>query len=267
MNFRSALKRIVFGKMPFLRGRFKYFGHTVFFPLGSYIFDRACKEGVYERDLINLIFAIVEPNTTFIDVGANIGLLSVPLLSICPTVSVLSIEASPHTLPFLQRTQSAAKCPDRWSVVGTAVGATSGEVEFWAAGGALGAFDGLKDTGRGGPKRPVQVRVQTLDQIWHQHGRPRVSVIKIDIEGGEYDAVRGAAELISSCRPILLLEWFAQNLAPYNIEFERILDLCQDLNYVLYACPTLMSVSTRAMLKIAMTRTDTFVLAPINMID
>jgi len=262
MRARGLAKRLLFGTAPFFRGRFRYYDHVVHFPLGSHIFERACDEGIYEREVTNLILALAEPGTAYFDVGANIGLLSVPVLSVCPTVKVVSIEPSPDTLPFLRKTQLAAQRSGNWIVIGAALGAKAGEAEFWSS--AMGAFDGLRDTGRGGPKRAVRVAVRTLDDIWRDQGSPPVSVVKIDIEGGEYEALQGAKELISHAKPILILEWSDKNLAAYGIKADQLLSLCEQMSYVSYACPSLMPVGTKALLKMAMTQTETFVLVPTN---
>ena len=170
-------------------------------------FRASVRGGCYEREVVDLILALVEPETTYFDVGTNIGLLSVPVLAACPSAKVVSIEVSPDTLPYLRRTHLAAERSNKWTIVEAAVGSGSGEVAFWSAGGAMGAFDGLRDTGRGGAKKSVPVATRTLDEIWRQCGSPLVSVIKMDIEGGEHDALKGATELISQCKPALIIEW------------------------------------------------------------
>jgi len=254
---RRFAKKLVYG----FRGRFPYFGHTVYFPTGSHIFERACEVGVYEREVVDLILALVEPETTYFDVGTNIGLLSVPVLAVCPSVKVVSIEASPDTLPYLRRTRLEAQTSSNWTIVETAVGAQPGEAEFWSAGGAMGAFDGLRDTGRGGAKQPVRVAVRTLDDIWRECGCPPVSVIKMDIEGGEYHALQGARELITKVKPALVIEWAAANLATYKIAYEMLLSLCAEISYVPCAYTDLVPICTKKQLQVAMRRTETFVLA------
>jgi FkbM family methyltransferase len=264
IKLRRVAKRLLFGATPFVRGRFRYFGQVVHFPLGSHIFERACEEGVYERDLIDLILKLAEPGTAYFDVGANIGLLSVPLLACCPTVKIVSIEASPDTLPFLRRTHSTAQRSKDWTIVGAAVGAKAGEAEFWSTGGAMGAFDGLKDTGRGGQKTTVRVPVRTLDEIWREQGCPRVSVLKMDIEGGEYEALHGARDLISHSKPTLFIEWTDKNLAAYGISSDALFDLCAEIGYAAFSCPSLLPVETKGILKVAMTHTETFMLDAIE---
>jgi FkbM family methyltransferase len=265
MRLRGLAKRLLFGTTPFFRGRFRYYGQLVYFPLGSSTFGCACEQGVYEREVTNLILALAKPGTTYFDVGANIGLLSVPVLSVCPTVKVVSIEASPDTLPFLRKTQLTAQRSDNWVVIGAAVAAKGGEAEFWSScGGAMGAFDGLRDTGRGGQKRLVRVAVRTLDDIWREQGRPPVSIVKMDIEGGEYQALRGAKELILQARPIFIIEWNYTNFSPYGVKAEGLLSFCEEMSYKLYASPNLIPVRTQTLLKMAMTQTETFILVPLE---
>jgi FkbM family methyltransferase len=261
MRLGGLAKKILFGSVPVVRGRFPYYGHTVHFPLGSCIFEAACREGIYERDLVNLILSVVQPDTTYFDIGANIGLLSLPVLATQPTTKVVSLEPSPDVLPFLTETAKTSGC-ENWTVLGTAVGAMNGEAEFWTGGAANSAFDGLRDTGRGGAKRPVRVPVRPLDMIWKDLNRPSVSVIKIDIEGGEYFALQGATNLISSTRPTIFIEWFADNLRPYGVQADMLLTMCSDIGYSVYSVPSLAPVTLPSILRMAMAQTWTFALVP-----
>jgi FkbM family methyltransferase len=262
MRLRGLAKKLLFGSLPGLRGRFRYFGHAVYFPPESHIFELVCAEGIYERATLELILSLVKPATAYFDVGANIGLMSIPILARCPEVKVVSIEASPVTLEFLHRTHAAAPRRDDWEVVGVAVGAETGETELWSAGAAQDAFSGLRDTGRGGPKHALKVPVRTLDDIWRSCGSPTVSVIKLDIEGGESLALGGARACIAATKPVLVIEWTEQNLQAYDVRSEHLLQLCAVLGYAAYASPDLIPVDTPAILAIAMARTETFVLAP-----
>jgi len=265
MRLRGRAKQLLFGSMPLLRGRFPYYGHTVHFPLGSITFERACSEGIYERDTTNLVLALAEPGTTYFDVGANIGLLSVPVLALRPGVKVVSIEASPDTLHFLKKTHAVARRREDWTVIEAAVGAEGGEAEFWSGNVALGAFDGLRDTGRGGEKRVVRVPVNTLDEIWQAQGYPSVSVVKMDIEGGEYFALQGAKELTTRARPIFIVEWARENLEPYGIDSAELLGLCAAMSYGAHASPNLVPIDAKPMLTMAMAQTDTFILVPLGL--
>ena len=262
MKLRAKAKRFICGSMPGIRGHFRYFGESVYFPLGSHIFERACREGIYERDVVNLILSLVDPGSTYFDVGANIGLMSVPVLSQKPDVNVVSIEASPSTLPWLVKSHSASHHVKRWTIVGEAVGAICGEIEFWSGGGATGAFDGIQNTGRGGAKRLIRVPIRTLDDIWQELGHPAVSVVKMDVEGGEWLAFRGALNLISATRPIFIIEWNRVNLNAYNIDPNELLRISCDIEYQVFALPNFVPVTITPILRAMMATTETFLLAP-----
>jgi methyltransferase FkbM-like protein len=52
----------------------------------------------------------------------------------------------------------------------------------------------------------VEVDATTVDAKWRAAGSPKVSVVKVDVEGGESPVMRGASELLAAQRPALLLE-------------------------------------------------------------
>ena len=102
--------------------------------------------------------------------------------------------------------------------IAKAVRSETGEAIFDAAAPKNGALDGLRDTGRGGVKRTITVPVTTIDIIWNNLGRPSISVIKIDIEGGELGALQ--SKYISTNRPTLIDEGTEQNLKSYVLDTE-----------------------------------------------
>jgi len=116
----------------------------------------------------------------------------------------------------------------------------------------------------GGAKQPVLIECRPLDQIWMEAGNPRVSVIKIDVEGGESDAIAGAHRLIHRDRPALVIEWSRLNLPAYEIEPTRLFRICRDIGYRAYASAHryLCEVHSEAILRVAMAQTETFLLVP-----
>lgn len=264
MRIRGRLKNIVYGVRPFYRGTFPYFGHDVYFPIGSHLFERLCREGIYEKCTLKLLSDLIADESTYVDVGANIGLMSIPILAYRPGVRVISIEASPNTLQDLEKTRDASPHRERWSIVGRAVGRIQGSATFWASEPNNAAFDGIKNTGRGGAKKPVNVRVSTLDEIWNEAGSPYVSVVKIDVEGGETDAIAGARALIERDRPAFVIEWSRLNLPAYGIKPGHLLALCREIRYRIYAHPGMLEVAEESLLCLAMLQTETFLLLPMG---
>jgi FkbM family methyltransferase len=264
MHARRLLKRLAYGTYPLYRGWFPYFGQAVYFPSGSHLFNRACAEGVYEQQIANLLTSLAKPHTTFMDVGANIGLLSIPVLAHNADVRVISIEASPHTARHLKQTWQHSRYRDRWWIVDVAVGRSDCQAQFWSSGPKNSAFDGLKDTGRGGPKQAITVDMQTLDHVWRHLEAPPVSVVKIDVEGGERDVLFGGREMIAREKPALIVEWSRLNLPAYGIEGGELLYICRDLDYRIYTYPSLCFVDNSTLLDAAMSVTETFLLLPMR---
>ena len=95
MRVRGLVKKALFGSTPFLRGRFPYYGYTVHFPIGSTTFERACAEGIYERDTTYLILALAEPGTTYFDVGANIGFYTIPMAAFARSIGARVVAIEP----------------------------------------------------------------------------------------------------------------------------------------------------------------------------
>ena len=52
----------------------------------------------------------------------------------------------------------------------------------------------------------MPVAASSLDVVWNEARRPGVSVVKIDVEGTELGVLEGARELLTACRPTLLIE-------------------------------------------------------------
>ncbi|MCC6357026.1 MAG: FkbM family methyltransferase [Verrucomicrobiae bacterium] len=260
MTFRQWVKYGLFGKCPGFRGKFRYCGTRVYFPPGSIVFRMACADGLYESDNQRLLGSLVRPGSCLFDVGANIGLMAIPVLRWVEDSRVVSFEPSPTVLPCLRRTVAGSGFGGRWALVEKAVGARVGSVGFALSTGAESAFEGIRPTGRAKTVGQAEVPLTTLDAEWERLGRPEVSAIKIDIEGADIDAIRGATGLIVAQHPAILVEWYAPNLAAFGIEPGALFDIAGDLDYRLYAMPHLVRIETAGELRLHMVHTDTFLL-------
>jgi FkbM family methyltransferase len=196
------------------------------------------------------------------DVGGNLGLMAIPVLNSVPECTVVSFEPSPNSLPFLRRTIAGAGFGDRWRLVERALGATPHRADFSLSRPEDGLYDGLKSTGRAAEAGRAQVDVTTLDAEWNDLGRPPVSTIKIDVEGGELDVIRGATECLKATRPTILIEWNATNLAPYRVEPASLLEVARNIDYDLYALPSIIPVRNESELNLHMISTESLLLVP-----
>jgi FkbM family methyltransferase len=262
MNIKGRCKRWLYGSCPGFKGVLPYWGERIHFPVGSVAFHLACEQGIYERVNLSILQAAVRPGAWYFDLGANIGLMSAPLLGTEPTLQVVSVEASPRTAGHLAKTIAASRHRDRWRLVAKAVGAGEGEIEFHVSAESHAAFDGIRDTGRAPPGGVVKVPLTTLDALWIAAGRPDVCLVKIDVEGAEGDVLRGGLACLRATRPVVLLEWNRLNLAAYGCQPEILLDLADQAGCDVLNVPGLAQVSSSANLRLQTGVSETFLLVP-----
>jgi len=222
----------------------------------------ACAEGIFEHNNVRLMQSLARPDTTIFDIGANIGLMSAPLVVEKPSCRIVAFEPSPNVLPFLQRTIAESAHRDRWVLVPKAVGAQPGRLTFHLADQVNSVYDGVRPSRRAATLRQVEVEMTTVDETWRNLGSPRVSLLKCDVEGGEWDVLQGARACLQAERPAVLLEWNRDNLAAYQRPLASLLDLAHELHYALYSAPNLFEIQTAQQLEVQMCLTESFLLYP-----
>ncbi len=160
--------------------------------------------------------AVVQPyltaGTTIIDVGAHVGVFSRRFARLAPSCSIVAFE--PQSLPravftlagFLRKSKNILVLP-------CALGAESGLIELNVPIKKKGSVAvGLAHIGNDGDlqerfvvKKEV-VLLSRLDDVLAKMSLGPISFIKIDVEGGELDVLRGAQNTLAVHCPALLCE-------------------------------------------------------------
>jgi FkbM family methyltransferase len=156
--------------------------------------------GVYNLDEVRFLCGLLGPGDVVLDVGANIGALTVPMAQVPGIAAVHAFEPQPRVRELLEENVRLTTPPDGPVVIHAyALGSAPGQLHVPDMDyTTLGNFGGvaLGDTGA------TEVDVRTLDSLCLQ----KVTLIKIDVEGAEAEVLRGARETIARCRPILYVE-------------------------------------------------------------
>jgi FkbM family methyltransferase len=160
----------------------------------AYIF----REG-YEAEL-GIIDRFVHPGDTVVDVGAHYGSYTIRLAQLVgPTGSVLAIEPASHAADVLSR-NLVLNGIRNVQVERAALGETTGDAPLYL----------LSDPSRNrtvgttrGSVGVERVGVMRLDDLVDGP----VSFVKMDVEGAELFALRGADELLAAYRPVVLFEY------------------------------------------------------------
>lgn len=159
----------------------------------------------------------LEEDKTFLDVGANIGYYSLLVAPYCR--SVYAFEPDPRSITALQK--NALKV-DNIIIVQEAVYSEVGEMQFDIAG--LPEFSHLKKADE--TVGSVNVKVNTLDNFALVNPQLKVTAIKTDVEGADFDVLLGARNLITRDQPLILSEVYPD---------KRLFKYLETLNYLIFA--------------------------------
>ena len=157
--------------------------------------------GLYARQVSARFCAAVRPGMTVVDVGANLGYYAVIALGCnAPAGRVIAFEPDPANHALLLR--NLLPFGDRATARRQAVTAAPGTLTLHRHPDNKGKHSvfAAPDLDAG---VPVAV---TLDGALAELGRPRVDVIKLDVEGAEPLALVGMADTLARHRPVLFLE-------------------------------------------------------------
>ncbi|HEX2052615.1 MAG TPA: FkbM family methyltransferase [Actinomycetota bacterium] len=152
--------------------------------------------GTYESEVQRLLSEHVRPGQVAFDVGAHLGFFTLLLARLVGDGGrVVSVEPDPFLGPKLQANLEKNDASNV-TVVRAAAGTVAAERRFVSGGG--GGIGHLGDEG------DLQVDGTTLDDLARRFGTP--DLVKIDVEGGEVEVLRGAPELLSTGRPVVVVE-------------------------------------------------------------
>ncbi|MDP1998996.1 MAG: FkbM family methyltransferase [Rhodoferax sp.] len=199
--------------------------------MGGQIFFK----GSYSGDQLTLVERFLPKDGVFIDVGANQGEFSITAARVVTQGKVIAFEPVSEYRERLQANIHLNQF-ENVQVVASALGEQEGCLPIYDQPG--NAADGTRNEGlptlfvSGSRSNPVEiVVVSRLDDVLKDLGISRVDVIKLDIEGAEWMALRGAVETLASCRPILILEIGRETCLGAGYEPEALVDWLTSQGY------------------------------------
>lgn len=159
--------------------------------------------GTYEKGALALMKRILREGDVFVDVGANIGLMSVYAARLLgPSGQVLAFEPNPETAGILEENIRINRLTNIESIR-YAVGKTPGRAliyDRWDSN--RGSASLIKPAN---PAESHEIQVCTLSEYYKTGKRKTPRLIKFDIEGFELEALEGALDLLNSADPPVLM--------------------------------------------------------------
>ena len=172
-------------------------GYTIFFGRPFELYERRFFERLVKSGAVNV----------FADIGANQGLYSLIAARHLRRGHVIAFEPLASEARKLLRNASLNRYTNV-TVNEVALGAFEGEADMFMCVGGMAGFSSLRPPADDVTARSTMVRVpvSTLDQHVASNDLSSLEFVKIDVEGGELDVLKGADRAIGRYRPIFMIE-------------------------------------------------------------
>lgn len=180
-----------------------------------------------DESLSTIIRTCLSQGSVGVDVGAAAGRFTDEMRRSAPGGIIFGIEPIPAAAANLKRLFANHK---NVVIMPLALGSEITSAQFWVCEADTG-YSGLRPTEAAqqrGPLAPVTVDVVPLDAT--DIANTSVRLIKIDVEGGEYDVISGGRKTILRHHPIIAFECTRHTL-DYEKTPEDLFDLLDDLGY------------------------------------
>lgn len=172
-----------------------------------------------------LLFEHLEPDGVFLDIGAHVGYYA---LYMAPAVAkVYAFEPDARSFPVLDR--NLAPCAHA-EAISKAVFSKSGPMQFESrtdAEGFVRVSDDETDTG--GATRGIEA--VSVDDWMDDHAGEKVTGIKIDIDGFDFEVLQGSTQVIGRDQPLILMEY----LETESNSFENLFGFLDGIGYAAFA--------------------------------
>ena len=158
---------------------------------------------IWESNILKLIVQYAKNNSTFIDIGANIGCHCIGLKKKKPkdNINIVAFEPQPFIYNILKYNMEIS-C-DRYECYNKGLGNDHRTIYM-----DMPDYNNCKNPGGiglnldGNDSSKTPVEIVTLDSCTCEN----ISLMKIDVEGLENQVLMGAYETIKRCKPVMIIE-------------------------------------------------------------
>lgn len=180
---------------------------------------------------ICLFSEAIQPGSTVLDVGANVGYYTLLASRLVGAQGhVYAIEPDPRNLQFLTKNLRANRCVNV-DVLPFAISDRSGLMTLYLD------IDPTETSLTYQQRRSkaivgsLDVECVSIDELCEKENIQKVDVIKMDIEGGEFKALLGAKETFRKNNVTLLIEFLPAVLKESGITSKEFIGLLEDMGF------------------------------------
>ena len=187
--------------------------------------------GIYEPDIVSSIARSLPVKGLMLDIGGNIGAISIPVALRRPDVRIVSVEASPWIFEYLLENIGSNHLKNVEALNYAVYNEAGQELDFYSPKDKYGkgSFASVFSKDR------ILVRTTTIDELALNRLSETPHLIKVDVEGFEHDVFLGGQKLLSaSDAPVIFFEfvdWAEQHAGKKPGDAQRLL---HDFGYQIF---------------------------------
>ncbi len=221
-------------------------GYVITGPVSSSQMWTAAFTGEYAEPVVDLLEPFMEAGSIVLDIGASLGLFTVPLVLAANAAGasrVIAYEPVQGNLTYLRYNIAQNGLEGRTCIrpvaLGNFSGTTEAHVEGLGAGNAaitsgVDPLDQLNHDRQGNLRETAIIEIVTLDNELEKFDGS-CSVVKIDVEGFEMAVLAGAERLFAKCRPVILGEFNPDWLRSRGVSLEAPYQWCTMHDYRVFS--------------------------------
>lgn len=185
----------------------------------------------FDGRIANMINIGFSPQCIF-DCGASVGQWSYKVSNLFPGAQIVAIE--PNNLVIEKAREQLKSVKPQVIIEQCAIGASQGKafLNIWDNEHTKMSGSSLKDHVQGEPRNRMEVQIDTLDNICQRH-RLTPDLVKLDLQGGELDALKGARQILQNTEVIIsefgCLQAYIDRTTPFDL-----MRVMYDHDYCLY---------------------------------
>lgn len=179
------------------------------------------------------IVRAVKNGGVLFDIGAHSGLISALFCAANPKNKVVSFEPSPLSCRRLAAIRDLNQFGGRMRIEQSGIGEKSGvvQMEFDPVGGYVQTQ--RFDHSMWAAPQPIEVKIESISDAAN-----RLSIVpgflKIDIEGYEFEAIKGSLEFLRRHKPLLFIEIHLNYLEARQLSAKSLVVMLTDAGYQFY---------------------------------
>lgn len=182
--------------------------------------------GDYEKGTDAYFLSQHKAEGYFLDIGSNVGYYSLLHAKMGLVKGVWSFEPNPQPRKALEKSVRENNFQDQITVFPYALSDEEGVVNFHFEEGISGSGHISANSEDG-----IKVELKKFSDLWEKNGAPKVSIIKIDVEGHEWQVLQCMQEMLKRDHPKIVIELVNEQLERFGSSSKLITDYLENEGY------------------------------------